>query len=290
MPPLLSILVSTYNWPQALAVVLESLRRQQDRNFEVVVADDGSGEETAALIRRFQADFPVPLVHIWQADQGYRLAASRNGALAATRGDYIVFLDGDCFVLPDFVAVNRRLAEPGWFVSGKRSYLRAGLTRRLLGGARPFGMASRPVWFCRSLLNQCTRPAEFIYRGDGPFRKAQAENWEKAQTCNLGVWRADCVAVNGFDARYVGHGLEDSDFVLRLIRHGTRRKLGNNASLVLHLEHARRQRPPESRNAELFAALVAGNGWRAGVGLDEAGAAEGRLPTLRQEALAPKHN
>ena len=273
MPTLLSLVVTTYNWPQALAVVLESLRRQQDRNFEVVVADDGSGEETAALIRGFQADFPVPLRHAWQPDLGFRAAASRNRAIEKATGDYIVFLDGDCFVLPDFVAVNRRLAEPGWFVSGKRSYLRAGLTRRLLAGARPFGMASRPVWLGRSLLNQCTRPAEFIPRGDGPFRKAQADNWEKVQTCNLGVWRADCLAINGFDERYVGHGLEDSDFVLRLIRHGTRRKLGNNASLVLHLEHERRHRPPESRNAELFAALAAGDGWRAGMGLDEAAGA-----------------
>ncbi len=272
MPALLSLVVSTYNWPQALAVVLESLRRQCDRGFEVVVADDGSREETAALIRSFQAEFPVPLKHVWQPDDGYRLSASRNRALEAAAGDYIVFLDGDCFVLPDFVAVNRRLAEPGWFVSGKRSYLRGGVSARILGGRPPLGIGSRLAWFGRSLLNQCTRPAEFLLRGDGAFRKAQAGNWQKAQTCNLGVWHADCVAVNGFDERYVGHGLEDSDFVLRLIRSGIRRKLGNNASLVLHLEHERRHRPPESKNAELFAALAAGSGFRAGVGLAEAAA------------------
>ncbi len=272
MPTLLSLVVTTYNWPQALAVVLESLRRQGDRGFEVVVADDGSGEETAALIRSFQADFPVPLKHAWQPDRGFRAAASRNRAIEATAGDYIVFVDGDCFVLPDFVARNRRLAEPGWFISGKRSYLRGGVSARILGGQPPVGMGSRLAWFGRSLLNQCTRPAEFVARGEGEFRKKQAGNWEKVQTCNLGVWHADCVAINGFDERYVGHGLEDSDFVLRLIRSGVRRKLGNNASLVLHLEHERRDRPPESKNAELFAALAAGGGFRAGVGLAEAAA------------------
>ncbi|MEI6557598.1 MAG: glycosyltransferase family 2 protein [Rhodospirillaceae bacterium] len=269
MPTLLSILVSTYNWPQALAVVLESLRRQTDHHFEVVVADDGSGAETAALIRRFQADFPVPLKHAWQTDQGYRLAASRNRALEQTSGDYLVIMDGDCFVLPDFVAVHRQLAEPGWFVSGKRSYLRSGLSRRILDGVTPFGLTSRPVWLGRSLCNQCTRPAEFIRFGDGAWRKKQPAAWQKVQTCNLGVWRSDCLTVNGFDERYVGHGLEDSDFVLRLLRSGARRKLGNHASLVLHLNHERRDRPPESKNAELFAALEAGVGFRAGIGLDE---------------------
>ena len=176
-------------------------------------------------------------------------------------------------MLPDFVAVNRRLAEPGWFVSGKRSYLRPGLSARILGDAPPYGLGSRAAWLGRSLLNQCTRPAEFIPRGDGGFRKKQADSWEKVQTCNLGVWRADCQRINGFDERYVGHGLEDSDFVLRLIRSGARRKLGNNASLVLHLNHERRDRPPESKNAELFAALASGDGFRAGFGLEEAAAA-----------------
>ena len=278
MPPSLSLVVTTYNWPQALAVVLESLRRQRDRAFEVVVADDGSKEETAALIRGFAADFPVPLKHAWQPDLGFRPAASRNRAIEAASGDYILFIDGDCFVLPDFVAVNRRLAEPGWFVSGKRSYLRGALSRRILGGEPVFGMGSRPLWLGRSLLNQCTRPAEFIALGDGDFRRKQAADWRKVQTCNLGVWRSDCLAINGFDERYVGHGLEDSDFVLRLIRAGVRRKLGNNGSLVLHLEHERRDRPPESKNAELFAALEAGTGCRAGFGLEEAAQARSESP------------
>ncbi len=285
MPSLLSIVVSTYNWPQALEVVLQSLERQTDRGFEVVIADDGSKEETVALIRRYQARFPVPLKHAWQEDRGYRLAAGRNRAIEAASGDYIVIMDGDCFVLPDFVATHRRLAEPGWFVSGKRSYLRPGISERILGGQPCLGMSNRAVWFARSLLNQCTRPAEFITLGEGAFRKKQPTEWKKAQTCNLAVWRSDCLRINGFDERYVGHGLEDSDFVLRLIRSGARRKLGNNASLVLHLNHERRNRPPESKNAELFAALEAGTAFRAGLGLDETGSgavgpsgAQGRSP------------
>ncbi len=270
MPTLLSIVVSTYNWPQALEIVLQSLERQTERGFEVVVADDGSREETAALIQRTQCRFPVPLKHAWQADQGFRAAAIRNRAFEITRGDYVVIIDGDCFVLPDFVATHRRLAEPGWFVSGKRSYLRPGITERILDHRPCLGLASRAAWFGRALLNQCTRPAEFIALGEGAFRKKQPAEWQKAQTCNLALWRSDFLRINGFDERYVGHGLEDSDFVLRLIRSGVRRKLGNNASLVLHLNHERRDRPPESKNAELFAALEAGTGFRAGVGLEEA--------------------
>ncbi len=289
MPNLVSVIVTTYNWPAALSVVLESLKGQSCHNFEVVVADDGSGAETAALIRGFQSSFPVPLKHAWQADQGFRAAASRNRAIEATNGDYIVFIDGDCFVLPDFVAVNRRLAEPGWFVSGKRSYLRPALSARILAGTGGLGLGNRWAWFGRSLLNQCTRPAEFIPRGDGAFRKMQATSWEKVQTCNLALWRSDCLAVNGFDERYVGHGLEDSDFVLRLIRSGARRKLGNNASLVLHLNHERRDRPPESKNAELFATLQAGTGFRAGVGLEDNDAREPEAPAASENKPAQKY-
>jgi len=158
-PDLISVIVPTYNWPQALRAVLDSLRAQDAYDFEVVIADDGSAAPTRELIEDLSTNFPVPLSHVWQPDEGPRVAAVRNRAIEAATAPYIVFLDGDCLVLADFVRTHRQLREPGWFVAGKRSWLRPGLTRRVLANPRRFAANGRGRWLARSLMNQCTRPA-----------------------------------------------------------------------------------------------------------------------------------
>jgi glycosyltransferase involved in cell wall biosynthesis len=132
VPELISIIVTTYNREDALAAVLSALSRQADRNFEVVVADDGSGPATAALIESWKPRLGVPLTHVWQVDWGFRAAEIRNRAVLGAGGDYCVFLDGDCIARPDFVAAHRRLAEPGWFVTGNRVLLSPALTAAVL--------------------------------------------------------------------------------------------------------------------------------------------------------------
>jgi glycosyltransferase involved in cell wall biosynthesis len=255
--PSVSVLVTTYNWPEALRVCLESFRHQTSRDFEIVVADDGSGPATRALVERMADGFPVPIRHVWHPDEGFRLAAIRNRALAQAAGDYIVLMDGDCFVLRDFVARHLELREPNMFVSGRRTWLGRRVTARMLAreGAPP---GAWPYFFLWAFAGQATGPFELI--GLPPklwFRYRLATRYQRAQTCNLGYWRADCEAVGGYDERYVDHGLEDSDFVVRLLRHGARRKEGAHGSIVLHLNHPRRQRAPASRNAQMFADLMA---------------------------------
>ena len=136
-PETISVILATYDAPAALRASLESFARQTDRGFEAVVADDGSTAETGELLAALAPRLPFPLRRAWQEDSGFRLARARNLAIARARGDYAVFVDGDCLVLPDFIAWHRRLARPGHFVSGKRSWLRAGTSARWL--ARPRG-------------------------------------------------------------------------------------------------------------------------------------------------------
>lgn len=242
---MISVVLTTYNSPRSLVASLRSFGNQTSADFEVVVADDGSTNETRDAIWSLQPEMSFPLVHVRQVDQGFRVARARNLALNHASGEYIVFVDGDCFVLPDFIAAHRRLAEAGHFVSGKRSWLREDFTRRWLSAP---SYDRRASWFGRALRNNCTGPLEFIPRKDGDWRYQRSQDWEGVWTCNLGVWRESVWAINGFDNRYQGHGPEGSDFAVRLIRSGCSRKLGNRSSPVLHLWHERRASPAESPN------------------------------------------
>lgn len=255
--PTVSVVVTTYNWPQALHVCLESFRHQDSMDFEIVVADDGSRPETAGLIARLAPGFPVPLRHVWHPDQGFRLAAIRNRAIEQARGSYILLMDGDCFVLRNFVRQHLALREPGMFVSGRRTWLGQHLTQRIL--AHPAGQpGSWPHWFLWAFAGQVTGPFELIALPPKLwFRYRFLDRYQRAQTCNLGFSRERCLDIGGFDERYVDHGLEDSDFVVRLMRSGHRRKEGAHGSIVLHLNHPRRQRAPGAANAAMFEELLA---------------------------------
>jgi len=233
---LISVVVSTYERPDALAAVLRGLSRQDDRHFEVVVADDGSGPATAAVVGDWTARLGVALAHARHEHSGFRAAEIRNRALLASAGGYCVFLDGDCIPRPDFIARHRALAETGWFVAGNRILLSAELTTQVLGqGLEPerWGLASLLVRWPRHV----NRIAPALHLPFGLLRKAAPARWEGARTCNLAVWRADLDRVDGFDASFAGWGLEDSDLAIRLIHAGVRRKDGRYATGVIHLWH-----------------------------------------------------
>jgi len=266
--PIISVIVTTYNFPEVLAISLASLERQTDRDFEIIVADDGSDERTKTVIEAARNRSLISIRHVTQEDKGFRAARIRNLAINESRGRYVVFLDGDCFVLRDFIANYRKLMEPGNFISGKRSFLRTNITRKTLAAATP-PPGGRLSWFLRSAMNQCTRITEFMPLPDGAWRHRMPKEWRGVQTCNMGVWRSDIDKINGFDNSYVGHGLEDSDFTVRLIRSGVHRKLGDHACLVLHLEHERRSRPDGSPNLALFENTLRSMTWRTQAGLEE---------------------
>ena len=128
----ISVIVSTYNRRDALGACLRSLGGQTTKNFEIVVADDGSGPATREVVHTWKAKLGIPLTHVWQEDRGFRLAEIRNRAIAASTGSYVIFLDGDCIVPPTFLAAHRALAEPGFFVGGNRVLLSRSLTEEIL--------------------------------------------------------------------------------------------------------------------------------------------------------------
>jgi glycosyltransferase involved in cell wall biosynthesis len=234
---LISVIVSTYNREDALDVALRALSRQSDRNFEIVVADDGSGPATARVAREWAAKTALPIKHVWHEDRGFRLSDIRNRGIRASAGAYILFLDGDCIARQNFVAAHRRLAEPGWFVTGTRILLSADLTDRILHQGLEPELWGVGRWLVPRARRQLNRFAPLLELRLGAMRKLSARRWRGARGSNMAFWRADLEKVDGFDSSFSGWGREDSDIFIRLIRAGVRRKDGRFASGVLHLWH-----------------------------------------------------
>ena len=267
MADLISVIVTTFDRPDALDAVLRSLARQCDRGFEVVVADDGSGPATAALIENWRPRIGVPLQNVWQEQRGFRAAEIRNRAIRVSDGAYCVFLDGDCLVRPDFVATHRRLAESGWFVTGNRGLMTASLTDTVLGEQLEVETWGAADWIGQRWKGGLNRLAPVLRLPLGPLRKMRPLAWEGARSCNLAVWRTDLDRVDGFDAAFSGWGKEDSDLLVRLLNAGVRRKDGVCATGVLHLWHPAADRSQLADNEQRLAEVIAARRVRAGRGI-----------------------
>lgn len=277
---LISLVVLSYNRSDALLAVLRALTLQTDRGFEVIVADDGSREEHVAALRALAPALPYRLVHAWQADVGFTAAAARNWGARQARGDYLVLLDGDCVPRPDFVARHRALARPGCLLNGSRVLLSQGLTRSAL--AQGLELARRPWiwWLGQRLRGGCNKWLGLYLRWPAALRRARPGfRWKGIRSCNMGVWRSDFEAIDGFDESFDGWGHEDADFVLRLQRHGCARVDGFWATEVLHLWHRQAERAQESRNLDKVRARMRGDIVRA-----EHGLSNPRLPGLERHS------
>jgi glycosyltransferase involved in cell wall biosynthesis len=204
---------------------------------------------------------------VWHEHRGFRAGEIRNRAVRASRGDYVVFLDGDCLTRPDFIATHRRLAEPGWFVTGNRALLTQALTDAVL--SRPLEPENWVTadWLRQRLSGGLNRLAPVLRLPLGPLRKMRPQAWEGARSCNLGVWRADLDRVDGFDASFSGWGKEDSDLLVRLLHAGVRRKDGAYATGVLHLWHAAADRSRLAENEQRLSRVIESRRVRAEAGI-----------------------
>jgi glycosyltransferase involved in cell wall biosynthesis len=266
----IGLIVTTYNRPGALAAVLEGCLTQTDTNFEVIVADDGSAQETAALIDGYATRAPFAMRHVWQEDHGFRAAAIRNRALAATAADYIIFIDGDCVPPPGFVASHRRLAEPGWFLSGNRLMLTQAFSEQVLRDKLPIHLWSMGDWLQARRRGQIERLLPLLRLPNlGWLRKRLPQRWQGAKTCNLSAWREDLLRVNGLDENYTGWGLEDSDLVIRLLRAGILNKSARFAAPVFHLWHRENDRSLLAENRQRLREALQATHIRADKGVDQ---------------------
>ena len=266
--PLISVVLTTYNRSETVAVVLSALQRQTDTDFEVVIADDGSTEAHRTQIRQAGMSCPFPLAHVWHPDVGFTVSRARNLGVAQARGSYLVLLDGDCVPDTDFIAQHRRLMQSGFLVNGSRCLLSPEFTQDVISGVASIVGKPWTYWLQQWRAGRSSKIAPFLRIPDVGLRREQGFRWRGIRSCNMGVWRADFERVNGFDTAFQGWGHEDADLVLRLFHAGVRRKNGFFATEVFHLWHHEASRDRASANEDTVRQRIQSGLVRVEQGLD----------------------
>ena len=223
-----ALVVSTYNRPGSLAKVLAGVSRQSRAPDETIIADDGSTEMTEKVISYWKESTGNMATHIWQPDEGFRVASIRNEAIRRSNADYYIFLDGDCVPHRRFVEDHIELSEENVWVQGRRAFVEQKYVPAYFPGATGF-----LNWW---ILGRADGLGKGI-RWPGFFWKRKDKKTAGIISCNMGVWAKDIERVNGFDEAYQGWGLEDTDFGVRLYNAGLIRKLVYGRAVVHHLNH-----------------------------------------------------
>jgi glycosyltransferase involved in cell wall biosynthesis len=268
-PGFISVILATYERADVLDFVLDAFADQKGDRFEIVIADDGSGDEIRRVVERRRRRLEIQ--HVWQPKEGFRKARAFDLAALAARGDYLVFLDGDCVPRRGFLQALRCTAFPGWFLTTKRVMLRERFSRRALERRMPIWRWSAAEWLLRA-PRQVGRPGYLVPARDRrrPWRSKQPEFVPPVNAyCLFGVFRSDFERVNGYDVRCTrSTDGEDQDLAIRLRRSGLRCGWPGPAATVLHLWHPERADRTD-RRGRLFLETQAGSHVEAVVGLRE---------------------
>jgi glycosyltransferase involved in cell wall biosynthesis len=256
--PTITLVVNTYENPHALEKVLASLVRQRVPADEIIIADDGSGDATKAAILRGIHDLHLPIRHCRQENQGFRRAVILNKAIAMAKADYLVFLDGDCVPEPEFVSDHASLAERGFCVQGRRAFVKESSVENFI--------PTRGCVWSLALKGQLTGLPKALRL---PFPIVKRGRQQRGILgCNLGIWRDDLLAVNGYDESFVGWGREDADLANRLYHLGRSRKFVYGRAILYHLNHPVASRSRLNENQSLLDQCIAERRIRALKGLD----------------------
>ena len=243
-----SLIIATYNWPQALHLCLKSILEQKVLPAEVIIADDGSTQETAELIKSFQNNFPVPLIHIWHPDEGFRLAAIRNKGIAAATTGYIIQIDGDLILHPHFIADHLQLQQTGYFVTGSRVLLSSLSSEKLIHNQsidiKQWGGNNK------NLANGMR--SSFIRRLLAKNYKTRGRHLFYVKGCNMAFWKKDLLTVNGYNEAFVGWGREDSEIAIRLMNAGIKKQFIKMGGVCYHLYHREASRELETKNISMM--------------------------------------
>lgn len=241
-----SVILSTYNQPKWLEKVIWGYECQSYKDFELAIADDGSGPETIELINRYKQNSALKIVHVWHEDRGFQKSEILNKATKASQGDYLIFSDGDCIPRQDFVATHISNAKPGFFLSGGYFMLPAETSSAITKEDITSGRAFQPKWLYNNGLKRTYKTLKFttsrilqkLLNGLTPTKAT----WNGHSSSG---WRKDIIAVNGFNEE-MQYGGQDRELGERLVNGGIRGKQIRYSALCIHLDHKRGYKTKES--------------------------------------------
>ncbi|RAJ01721.1 galactosyltransferase-like protein [Chitinophaga skermanii] len=243
-----SLIIATYNWPQALELVLLSILNQTKMPHEIIIADDGSREDTKALIDAFRPKFNIPIVHVWQPDNGFQKTQILNKAVKASKGDYIIQMDGDIVAHPQFIEDHIEKSLKGYFIRGSRCMLSEEHTKKVLA-EKNFNIN----WHDKNIKNRFNAMRStflaFFYIGN-------KRNANDVIGCNTSFWKEDFIKVNGYDNNLNGWGHEDIELAARFINNKVYKHRVKYLAIGFHLHHKISSRHNESVNKQHYYKIV----------------------------------
>ena len=267
----LSVIISTYNKPRFLELVLRGYSVQTNKDFEIVIADDGSTGETKDLIDELRAETKMSIAHVWHEDNGFRKTEILNRAIVRSQGEYLLFTDGDCIPRSDLIEVHRKLAKPGRYVAGGYLKLPPGVSSQIDNDAVLDGRVTDLTW----LKQRGWRPGRRALRLSRSNRLSRFYDWITPTAAdfhgnNASTWREAIFGVNGFEGE-MGYGGLDQALGYRLQNAGVRGIQARHRAVVMHLHHDRPYRDPEvvRKNREIMAGIRLNGETRARRGIAE---------------------
>ena len=235
-----SLIISTYNWPEALNLCLKSVQNQVRLPDEVIIADDGSKTATRIIVDAFREQLSVPIHHVWQEDLGFRKCMILNKAVQKASSSYIIQIDGDVILEPNFIKDHLSVAEAGTFIRGTRAHIREGVLQEMFSKERiDFSCFSKGIM---NRFNAFRLPLmAWVFT-----RKRSCS--KRVRGCNLAFWKRDFIAVNGYSNDLQGWGHEDEELAARLVHSGVMRKGLKLKAIQFHITHRIAPRTHESKH------------------------------------------
>lgn len=256
-----SLVISTYNWKEALELVLISALNQRLMPLEIIIADDGSKDDTKVLIEAFKDKFQIPLYHVWQEDAGFRKSKIINKSIAKAKGDYIIQVDGDCIMHPSFVKDHLRYATRNVYLSGSRVSIKKPYLKTLFNTRKTkFHVFSKGI----------KKRGRALYLPTlSTFYKASEEFSRKNRGCNMSYYRDDFIAVNGYNEDFQGWGREDSELARRFNNYGMLNRRLKNIAIVYHIYHFVKSKDKLEKNHQMEVDAVKNKTIRCNHGVDK---------------------
>ncbi|GGH23116.1 glycosyltransferase [Sphingobacterium alkalisoli] len=261
-----TLLISTYNWHKALRLCFDSVLVQTVLPDEILIADDGSKEDTRNTIDEFRLRTSIPIKHIWQEDEGFQLSKIRNKAIAQSECDYIIQIDGDIIMDKHFIQDHLGLKKSNCFIIGSRALLSEAYSLEILGAEEVLHESDLKK-NTKNTLNAIRIPS--LTRILSPYYKTSGKHKYYAKGCNMSFWRDAFLAVNGYNEDISGWGSEDEELIARLFKLGQEKLFLKFGAIAYHIWHPIATRNNKEKNNLIFQKTIRATEFRISNGINK---------------------